>query len=115
MAGKTEALLKERTRFWPINVRGFPAPRSRWIGYKEAFRVAIGWDMPYSYEELVKKAREGDPLILERLFTRAETVDWLKRTIDSEAIGRYYERYKDIIPEVLKREIEVFVLKTLKT
>ncbi|MBT9166692.1 MAG: hypothetical protein DDT19_00016 [Syntrophomonadaceae bacterium] len=102
-----ETEIHEYAEFSPRKMRGFPSPRSRWVPFEEAVRVAIAWDMPYTYADIVSEARSGNTAILERLFSKSQSVDWLCEVLGSaEDVKKIYPSYKKVANNLIKRQVE---------
>jgi hypothetical protein len=93
-----------RHSFWKSKT-GMATPRSRRIPLEEAIRISIAWDTFYTFEELKAKIVDS-PLLLERLFTRSQTVDWIIEMIGIEKLREIYPLFRDVTREDLRQEIE---------
>lgn len=96
-----------RVSFWPLKINRRATPLARRIPLREAIRVAIAWDMPCSFEELREKAFSS-PMIMERLFTRSQTVDWIIEVIGIEGLVKSYPSFRSAARSDLRDEIEAF-------
>ncbi|MEW6417437.1 MAG: hypothetical protein AB1480_04865 [Nitrospirota bacterium] len=96
-----------RQLFWKMR-SGIATPRAQRIPLEEAIRVTISWDTSYTFEELKSKIIDS-PILMERLFTRSQTVDWILEMIGIDKLKEFYPLYKDYTREDLKREIELLL------
>lgn len=99
-----------RIEWWGIHFYGglHTATKER-SSQEEIIRVAIAWDMPYSFKEIQQKAMGKDTL-LERLYTRSLSLDWLTRVIGVDGVKKTYSKYKHIARPDLAEEIECLLL-----
>lgn len=93
------------TRFYRYKLNKSATPFSKRIPLEQAIKTAIAWDMPYDFIEIKEKASKGHQVLLERLFTRSQTVDWITCVIGIQGLKKWFETYRDIVREDLKLEI----------
>lgn len=107
--------------YWWLKTR-FATPYRDRTPLEEVIRVAIAWDMPYTYGEIVsmlrgvrdpagENIRESSPYLFtlaERLFRRSQTVDWVVDVLGVEGLRKWYPIFKDKVREDLREEIERF-------
>lgn len=106
-----ELFRSPRIKWWGIHLfhGGMHVPTKDRLSQEEAIRVAIAWDMPYSFKQIRQKAINNDTL-LERLYTRSLSLDWLTRVIGGEGVKNTYQKYKHIARPDLTAEIERLLL-----
>ncbi|MBO05975.1 MAG: hypothetical protein CMI58_02920 [Parcubacteria group bacterium] len=63
------------------------------LNLDDEVRIAIAWNMSYSFEELRDKRLEFD-LLAERLFARRQTVGWIIEVLGEDGLQSVYPRYK---------------------
>ena len=94
-----------RLQDWPIRWKKMSTPFRERMPLEEAIRAAIAWDRPLTFQELRERIASS-PELLERLFQRAQTVDWIVELLGPEGLRQLYPRYRKVTRRDLKEEIE---------
>lgn len=93
-----------RHRYWKIKT-GMATPLGQRVPLEEAIRVTIAWDTPYTFDESKDKIMHSSTL-LERLFARSQTVDWILEMIGIDNLRKIYPMHKDSTRYDLRQKIE---------
>ncbi len=94
-----------RLQDWPIRWKKMGTPFRERVPLEEAIRAAIAWDKPLTFQELRERITSS-PELLERLFQRAQTVDWIVELLGPEGLKRLYPKYREVTRADLREEIE---------
>ncbi len=96
-----------RISLWKIKENKMATPHSKRIPLEKAIKTALFWDIPQTLEEIKKNAADSN-LILDRIYSRSQTVDWVIELLSIEGLKKTYKR-ENTRPD-LADEIEAFYI-----
>lgn len=96
-----------RVDIWKMKLNGRATPFSKRIPLEAAVKASLFWDMPQTIEEIKEKALSSG-LILSRIYSGSQTVDWVIELIGINGIKKTYKR--ETTRKDLADEIEAFVV-----